>query len=263
MSPPLKLILLQPNGTPLHEPILGLGRTGVVVQRDGYAVKLPLKYRSAGPDKAPHEPYHADADITDESIEHEKEVYRRLGKHDGIVLCHDLSGVGIQMALMTYGNLRAYLQDNETTTSLQLTWFRDMARTLAYIHERHVIVADIATRNFLLDSQLCVKISDFTKSSILPATLDMRTVDDAGYSIFTDMGQLGAVMYEVITGQAGEFDLFKNQPPGYAVVTWPQRKDLPSTEGIWLGHVIEKCWTRGGLQDTGELVAELSSVTLD
>jgi hypothetical protein len=45
MSTQLKLIQLQPNGKPLDEPILGLGRTGVVVQREGYAVKLPLKYK--------------------------------------------------------------------------------------------------------------------------------------------------------------------------------------------------------------------------
>lgn len=255
MSPPLHLILLQPNGTPLHEPILGFGRTGVVVQREDYAVKLPLKYRLAGPDTLPSERYEADADDANESIEHEIEVYRRLGKHDGIVSYLDLSGIGIQMTLMTHGNLRDYLQKNETTTSLQLTWFQEMARALAYIHERRVIVADIATRNLLLDGQLSIKISDFTESSVLPITLDMRTVDDGGYSIFADMGQLGAVMYEVITGRTGEFDLFKNQPLGYAVVTWPPRNYLPTTDGIWLGHIIEKCWKQGCLFVTRALRA--------
>ncbi|KAF7505122.1 hypothetical protein GJ744_001262 [Endocarpon pusillum] len=72
----------------------------------------------------------------------------------------------------------------------------------------------------------------------------MQTVDDSGYFIFTDIGQLGAVMYEVVTGEACEFDLFKNQPAGYAIATWPQREDLPSTQGIWLGYIIERCWTR-------------------
>ena len=102
-----------------------------MVQRERYAVKLPLKYRLAGPDKYPNQPYtadadsanepcEADADIANESIEHEKEVYRRLGKHDAIVPCLDLSGPGIQMALMTHGNLRDYLQKNQATTSLQL-----------------------------------------------------------------------------------------------------------------------------------------------
>ncbi len=263
MSPPLRLILLQPNGTPLQEPILGLGRTGVVVQRDGYAVKLPLKYRLAGPDETNIEQAEVDADHALESLEHEKEVYRRLDKYDGILSCLDLSGVGIQMALMTRGNLRDYLKENEISKSLQLRWFQEMAHTLAYIHQRRVIVADIATRNILLNDHLSIKMSDFTESSILPDTVNMRTIDDGGYSIFTDIGQLGAVMYEVITGKICEFDLFKNQPLGYAVVTWPQRSYLPSTESVWLGHVIDKCWTKGALQDTEELVAELNSVTLD
>ncbi|KAF7505121.1 hypothetical protein GJ744_001261 [Endocarpon pusillum] len=123
MSPAAELYLLQPNGLPLLEPILGFGRTGVVVQLGGYTVKLPLKYGTAGPDPAHIERYQIDNDITCESLEHEKKVYQRLGKHDGIVDCVDLSGVGIQMALMTHGNLRDYLRNNEITKSLRLVWF--------------------------------------------------------------------------------------------------------------------------------------------
>jgi serine/threonine protein kinase len=69
-----------------------------------------------------------------------------------------------------------------------------MARTLAHIHEQRIIVADIASRNFLLDSDLSIKMCDFTESVDLPLDACMETADYGGYSIQTDIGQLGAVM---------------------------------------------------------------------
>jgi len=37
----------------------------------------------------------------------------------------------------------------------------------------------------------------------------METADDHGYSIYTDIGEFGAVFYRVATGKACEFNLFK------------------------------------------------------
>lgn len=138
-----------------------------------------------------------------------------------------------------------------------------MAHTLIHIHDLCVIVADIATRNFLLAADLSVKFSDFTESSILPLGTNMQNTDDAGYSIYTDIGQLGAVMYGVITGKPCDFDLFKNQPAGPATAAWPQREDLPSTQNIWLGSIIETCWTRGAFQNARELSEALDSIALE
>ena len=94
-----------------------------------------------------------------------------------------------------------------------------MARALVYIHDRRVVLADIATKNLLFDSALR-QIRDFTESSLLPldtdSVTDMAEVDDNGYSVRTDVGQLGAVMYEVVTRQRCGFDPFRDQPPGPA-----------------------------------------------
>lgn len=38
----------------------------------------------------------------------------------------------------------------------------------------------------------------------------MENAEDDGYSIQTDIGQLGAVIYEVVTGNKCEFNLFKD-----------------------------------------------------
>lgn len=240
-----------------------MGRSGVVVRRDNMALKLPLKFSTTGLSEADTEHYNVCADISRESLHHEKEAYRRLGQNDGIISCFDLSGIGIQMALMTSGNLHDYLMQHRPIKPVQLTWFREMAHTLIHIHDLCVIVADIATRNFLLAADLSVKFSDFTESSILPLGTNMQNADDAGYSIYTDIGQLGAVMYEVITGKSCEFDLFKNQPAGPATAAWPRREDLPSTQNIWLGSIIETCWTKGAFQNARELFEALDSIALE
>ncbi|KAI9730245.1 MAG: hypothetical protein M1834_006009 [Cirrosporium novae-zelandiae] len=104
------------------------------------------------------------------------------------------------MTLMENGDLREYLKQHCPAKSIQLSWFREMACSLARIHDLRVIVADIATRNFLLAADLSIKFSDFTESTILPLDTDMRTADDAGFSVYTNIGQLGTVIYEVTKG---------------------------------------------------------------
>lgn len=132
---------------------------------------------------------------------------------------------------------------NRPSRALQLSWFRAMAYTLAHIHGKKVLVADIATRNFLLDSDLSIKTCDFSEASVLPVDTDMDTADDNGYTTRIDIGQLGAVMYEDITGHKCDIDLFKDNLPSDGRASWPQRENLPNSEHIWLGSIIEGCWT--------------------
>ena len=264
MSSPLHLHHLDTDGDPLRDRILGFGRTGVVVQRDGMALKLPLEYSTTGLSKAEVEYFDICAEISQEGIDHEKDVYRRLDQNDGIVSYLDLSGIGIQMALMTKGNLHDYLAKHRPDKYTQLTWFREMAHTLAHIHDMRVLVAEIASRNFLLAADLSVKFSDFSESTILPLGTDMQMADDAGYSIYTDIGELGAVMYEVITGMPWKFDLYKGQPCGQECeATWPRKEDLPCVQDIWLGFILDKCWTKGAYQNANELSEALNSVVLE
>ncbi|KAJ9296600.1 hypothetical protein DTO217A2_8801 [Paecilomyces variotii] len=164
---------------------------------------------------------------------------------------------------MENGDLRSYLSQNKPSKTLQLSWFRSMAHSLSQIHDRRIIVADIATRNFLLGADFKVKICDFTESNLMPLDACMETADWAGYSIYTDIGQLGAVMYEVVVGEKCEFDIFKDLPLELSSGTWPRREDLPSTEGIWLGPIIERCWTKGAFASAHDLRRELDSVDVE
>lgn len=210
---------------------IGEGGTGTVFLFDDIAVKVA---------------YNEDYCV---KIQHEKNVYERLGNCDGVIECFDLSAPGLRMTYMDNGDLRQFLArsrspDFPPQTQL-LSWFRQMARALAAIHERRVLVADISARNFLVDKELSVKASDFSESSILDINCNVQTADDCGYTIYTEIGQLGAVFYEVITGDKCSFDLYRHQPHGAAIAVFPRREDLPSTQDLWLGPIIEKCWTKG------------------
>ncbi len=71
----------------------------------------------------------------------------------------------------------------------------------------------------------------------------------------TDIGQLGAVMYRIVTGQECKFDMSdEGEKP-----SWPQRDKLQSTTDVWLGHIIEKCWTHG-FSSADHLAEELESL---
>ena len=64
-------------------------------------------------------------------------------------------------------------------------------------------------------------------------------------------------MYEAATGRNCDFDLFQDQPQGPATVSWPRRENLSSTQDIWLGPIIEKCWTKGVSRNSRELALAL------
>jgi serine/threonine protein kinase len=236
--------------------ILGMGRTGIVVRHDDKtAVKFPIRWESSSDDQV-------QANIED--IQHEQSVYQRLNNCQGVVHCYGFDETSIQLELMTKGDLRSYLFKNRPSKALQLRWFREMAQTLARIHDNFVIVVDIASRNFLIDSDMSVKLCDFTEATKFPPGTRMETAEDDGYSIQTDIGQLGAVIYEVVTGKKCEFYLFKDADPSdVSSASWPRRSDLPELQNIWLGEIIERCWTKSAYLNASDLLDDLESVSIE
>ncbi|KAL4791502.1 hypothetical protein BDV19DRAFT_393111 [Aspergillus venezuelensis] len=65
-----------------------------------------------------------------------------------------------------------------------------------------------------------------------------------GRTVRTDIRQLEASMYRIITGRPCFVDPYKGQGPSMRLARWPERSDLPSTKGVWLGSVLENCFTQ-------------------
>ncbi|KAL3474114.1 hypothetical protein BJX99DRAFT_260673 [Aspergillus californicus] len=89
---------------------------------------------------------------------------------------------------------------------------------------------------------------------------DMETADDDGYSIYTDIGDLGSAFYEAITGERCHFEL---RPDHVSQATWPRRETLPGTKDVWLGSIIEKCWPFGAYKNALDLAGELDATVLE
>jgi serine/threonine protein kinase len=245
------------NGEPLQGPILGMGGAGVVVARDGIAVKVPKLQPDDDLKKVLR-------NLT--FIDHEKEVYRRLNGSHYIVRCLSVDmPSSIPMELMEKGNMyhflrRTYHQRDYPPRSIQLWWFRGLARGLREAHERRILLVSIFTRNILLGATLKPKFSDFGRSVILPLDADLATARRWGYTAHMDIGQFGMLMYQVIAGgQYRDFGFtFSDLHPGAESPVWPARESLPVLgPQFWLREVIETCWTEGGYPNANALVQAL------
>ena len=142
------------------------------------------------------------------------------------------------------GDLRHYLADNRPDKATQLSWLTQLAHTMAYTHSGRVIIADFRLDNVVVDDKMRIKLLDFSESTLIPLDCDLEGCDDAGFSIYSDIRQFGAVMYELVTGQRCNFDIYQEWEEVEDPTVWPRRDTLPSTNGLWLGSIIEKCWTQ-------------------
>ncbi|KAJ0422992.1 hypothetical protein BJY00DRAFT_299932 [Aspergillus carlsbadensis] len=88
---------------------------------------------------------------------------------------------------------------------------------------------------------------------------DMQAIDANGYTTRMDIALLATVMYEIITGVKCDVDLYMNNSPTDGRAYWPERKLLPSTDGIWLGWVIDGCWN-GEIATGHDLLQALDSL---
>ena len=93
--------------------------------------------------------------------------------------------------------------------------------------------------------------------------VDMDETDNNGYSVQANIGQFGVVMYVVVTRIRYDSDVFKGQDFGPAMPSFPEEDDLPCTEGVWPGSVIQRCWKRGGYRNMGELCSALEQIIFD
>ncbi|PIO57346.1 hypothetical protein TELCIR_21247, partial [Teladorsagia circumcincta] len=93
-------------------------------------------------------------------------------RHDNIIsligVCMD-APMWLVMELAPLGELRQYLQSNRASLSLTSLFLYSLqvARALAYLHERSLVHRDIAARNVLVSTPKCVKLTDFGLSRAL------------------------------------------------------------------------------------------------
>ncbi|KIV81294.1 hypothetical protein, variant [Exophiala sideris] len=250
------------DGSPVTEEILGFGGSGLIVRAGQFAVKIPRLWQ--GVDILGNGTLTPEAGEFDmrqfrmDQINREKAIFKRLEGCHGVVPCYDLDSpdLSIRMKYIGNGDLRSYLKREKPNRQTQLMWLTSMAHTLSEIHRRRVIVADIRSDNFLIDNDQSIYITDFGESSLMPLDWHMKDPNADGESVMTDIGHFGTVMFEVVTGQHHKFDLLQDWKSGEPY-SWLSRETLPSTDSIWLGHIIEACWSEGSFASADDLAAAL------
>ncbi|KAJ6182625.1 hypothetical protein N7485_001267 [Penicillium canescens] len=159
---------------------------------------------------------------------------------------------------MKAGTLRNLLDKAliEPPASKKKAWMRQLVRGLMYIHSCHVLVVDVKSRNILLIDDLMIRYCDFGESSYISEDVNMDTVNDCGYTVKIDVALLGAVFYEIATGNRCDVDLYDRGVRHNRVLRGPPRFLLPATAGVFYGGIIERCWRsieEGGIRNAREL----------
>ncbi len=232
---------------------MGLGRTGLVTRHHENALKIPRVYRNPHASLEEREIEEITKEQNIMFLENEKEVYLRLGNHDGIVRCINLSDEGIEMVYMKNGSLSQYLELRKPPNHLVSQWILQLAKTILYAHSKCVILADIATKNVLLDDNMSAKLCDFSDSAVVPLGSDMSQTLHYGLSTQTDIFQFGSLIYETFERKPFEYDLLANEDVDalrlksgdedwQAFAIYPRPELLPNTEHLQLGHIILRCW---------------------
>lgn len=112
---------------------------------------------------------------------------------------------------------------------------------LSHIHQRRVFVDEIALRNILIAEGRGLQFSDFGQSVLLPLDTDMDTVCENDLSAKIEMLHLGWVIYSIATWRVSKYYYFEREE-----LRWPETGDLPSTEDVFCGEIVRRCW-RGSM----------------
>ena len=250
------------DGKPLHEAITGLGRTSIVVRRGNKAIKILRRIDTSNMTERQRLIEEDTTELNRQSIANEILMYQHLGYHHG-VLDVKISDEGIEMAYLVHGTLQKYLQEHRVDWTQKLHWIQAAANTIQFVHTKGVIHGDISTMNFLVGHDLSLQLSDFGESVRIETEVAFARAN--GLSKKTDIFHFGSVIFEIVTEQRYWFDAREDEDEegeqeGIENQTnhqWPEDNELPHTEGILLGEVIERCWAREGFQRMTEVCESL------
>jgi serine/threonine protein kinase len=240
--------------------LVGLGRVGRVMRFGNVAVKTANIWTV--PEDAPETAVICTGQMNEtnmESLRHEGRVYRHLGHVEGVIEPYHISDTEIRMPFLLQGTLSSYLRSQSCSVGNmeQLRWLRDAAHIVNRVHERRVLIADIATRNFLLNPDLSLQMCDFTESVIVPVDENIRSfVSEDFVSMKFDIARFGSMMYEITSGSRYEFYVIpeiasdiEDDTESKTFKTWPTAEKLPNTENVFLGDIIRNCWLESGFRD--------------
>ncbi|KFY02240.1 hypothetical protein O988_02279 [Pseudogymnoascus sp. VKM F-3808] len=216
---------------------IGSGASGIVNRvPSGVVVKSPWPGSRAAESRR---------DITTERL-----IYEKLGLHPRLIrtLDWDPEGCVLTMEYMPNGTLKDFLGVNNEaiSTPQRLRWAMDAAEGLQLLHDAEVVHCDVEPKNFLLDEDLGLKISDFSGSSLEGSRASAcagRRFSRPGFdfhrqqTVSDDLFGLGSTIFFIMTGEVPFEDL-----PSDEVERSYKAEMYPDVSRIPCGSVIRQCW---------------------
>ncbi len=192
-----------------------------------------------------------------EATRTEASAYKLLGHHPRLANCTYISASKEHLELEYYpnGTLRKYVDDHRKgiTDGCLRRWARQIIESVAYIHDMGVRHSDLRLDQWLLDSDLNARLSDFNGSGYdARPSLDLEGSKAIGLeksshflprsptpdnTVESDLFALGSVLYELVVGENPYQDL----DDGTIEALYSQGK-FPSVEGLFLEEIIIGCW---------------------
>jgi hypothetical protein len=129
-------------------------------------------------------------------------------RHRNIVRTFDASEAGgtvyVAMELVEGESLRRVMDERPLPVARAIQIFDDIASALAYAHEEKVLHRGVRPSNILISGSGVAKLGDFGTGQIGEAALRYRSPEQARRDTVdhrSDLFSLGAVFYEMLTGQ--------------------------------------------------------------
>jgi serine/threonine protein kinase len=151
-------------------------------------------------------------------LEIEKKLLEIVGPHERIIGLKSFSVDGLYLERAVNGTLAHYLLESDNESPLlqqRISWCREAAEAVAWIHSRGILHCDIQLTNLVLDDELHIKLSDFQgkylsgDGTILldglssePTRFYCPRADPFDADIKTDLFALGCTIYLIMMGHA-------------------------------------------------------------
>ncbi|KJX96015.1 hypothetical protein TI39_contig846g00001 [Zymoseptoria brevis] len=218
--------------------VIGNGADGFVIRYDyeDHVLKIPNLLGHLHPSGDIEA--HVDNELYYDSLENEKQVYKRLQNVAGVAECLECSKNGIRLRYYPNGSLHELISRyGPPSMCWRWRWALQATEVIARCHERGVLVLDIALRNFLLTEDFNLRIVDFANSWLISPEEDITKVNVHGGTASLDMLYLSTVIFSILTWQDYSTDCSDES-------NWPSSDTMPDLTGLTFGPVIQKCWLK-------------------
>ena len=199
----------------------------------------------------------------------ERQAYDRLGSHPNIAKLHRTTSNG-SIILERGQVLRSVCQSSSKHVPLQekLSWLRDLASRLLYIHKMGIIHADVGCHNAILTKKERVKIIDFEGCSIDGGEADScyewfsYRPSIPATSKQTDIFAFGCAMYEIMTGKLPHGDLETSECRDSLVEQRYKDNQFPDVANMPLGQLMNHCWD-GTINSMEQVIQALEMASVE